>query len=176
MRKVLLLALVCAFMIGAVPAQSHGGSHNVTFPVAGTVPCGVPGGGVDLCAYNIIAETAGYKACENPFPPGSWIDKVTEAAPTPPSGKKVILVFESSPMLDWDTWICANTSARTQLAQGANIFGENCDNIVGPDNPLPIGCQEKAQAPATPGRTYILRAYNYSDIADLHGKYTWLFV
>ncbi|HVL33386.1 MAG TPA: hypothetical protein VM600_07380 [Actinomycetota bacterium] len=174
MRKFLIVSMVVAALAGMTPAANgHAGSHNVSFPVAGTVPCGLA---ADTCAYNTPGRAAGYKACENPFPPSSWVDKITEAAPTPPSGKKVILVFESSPQLDWDTWICANTSAKTQLAQGANVLGENCDNIAGPDNPIPVGCQEKAQAPATPGRTYILRAYNYSDVTDLHGKYTWLFV
>ncbi|HVL33387.1 MAG TPA: hypothetical protein VM600_07385 [Actinomycetota bacterium] len=175
MRKLLVSFAVATMVLGVLPAQSHVASHNLVFPIAGTVGCG-QAIAWDICAYNPPASTLGYKACENPFPPNSWVDKITEPAPTPPSGKKVILVFEATPMIDWDTFICANTSARTQLAQGANILGENCDNILGPDNPVPVGCAEKSQAPATPGRTYILRAYNYSDIADLHGKYTWLLV
>ncbi|HVL33384.1 MAG TPA: hypothetical protein VM600_07370 [Actinomycetota bacterium] len=169
MRRFILAAAIVGLLATNLPsANAHAGSHNVTFQ--GAIPCGA------VCAYWDGPEAAGYKACENPFPPGSWVDIKTEAAPSPPSGKKVILVLEIFPQVDWDSYICANTSARTELARGTNILGENCDNLAGPDNPVPVGCQEKAQAPAVAGRTYILRAYNWSDAAPSPGKYTWLFV
>ncbi|MFA5891280.1 MAG: hypothetical protein WDA27_10105 [Actinomycetota bacterium] len=175
----LLAAAVAAGLPGLPAASAHPGEHPITFPVAQAIPCG-PGMGGDICAYNPPASELGYKACENPFPPGSWVDIVTEQAPTPPPGKKVILILQTSPQIDWDTFICGMLSNGShnggELARGANALAEPCDNLLGPESLAPIGCQERAQAPVSPGGRYVLRAYNYSDVADLLGHYTWVFV
>lgn len=183
MKRILWAALLAAVIGSGLPAIStasaHAGQHPVTFPVAETIPCG-PGMGADVCAYNLPANELGFKACENPFPPGSYYDIVTEPAPIAPTGKRVILVFESFPQIDWDTFICGRLSDGTnnggEIARGANALAEPCDNLLGPGSMAPIGCVEKAQAPAKTGERYVLRAYNYSDIADLLGRYTWVFV
>lgn len=171
MKKLVLgVALLSSTFAGA-PAQSHAGSHDIVFRVAGTVPCGVL---ADSCAYNTIASSLGFSACKDPFPPGSWVDIRTEPAPTPPAGKKMLLVLEVTPQVDWDSWICALNG--DQLAQGANVLGQPCDNFLGPDSPVPAGCKEKANTVATAGTVYILRNYNYADGADCPGKYTWQFI
>lgn len=173
MRRLLLIAGLVVTS-AAQPALSHVGEHNVTFPVAETLPCSV------LCSYNPPASELGFSACENPFPDRTWYDVVTEAAPTPPAGRKMLLQFEAFPQIDWDTWICALLSSGShnggQIAQGSPFLGENCDNFLGPDNPVPFGCEEHASAPAEAGKRYVIRGYNFYDPADLPGIYRWVFV
>ncbi|MFA5891279.1 MAG: hypothetical protein WDA27_10100 [Actinomycetota bacterium] len=154
----------------AEPGQAPG---EFVFPFAGTVPCGT------ACAYNIPEDL--YKACENPFPPGSYVDVVTKPAPKVPDGKrKVLLKLEAFPQVDWDTFICGMLSDGShnggELDQGANDVAETCDNLQGPESPIPVGCEEEAMAPVETGKQYVLRAYNYSDPFDCPAKYTWVFV
>lgn len=177
---------VCLLVLAIVPV-APAGAADVTqppnkqfeFPVAGTLPCGwgLTGFG---CAYNQPASTLGFRACENPFPEGSYLDVVTQPAPNPPAGKKIILDFTSFSDVDWDTWICTLLSNGShnggELGQGANVLGQLCDNFLGPENAVPIGCTEHAIAPAEAGHRYVLRAYNYFDIDNLRAIYSWIFV
>jgi hypothetical protein len=179
-KTVIALALVGSIVAGAPAARSHFVDHPIVFPFAGTIPCAPVFLAVDLCPYNTVGGNLGFSECTNPFPEGSWVDIVTEPAPTPPAGKKMILEFETFPQIDWDSWICDLLSNGSHngatLAAGANVFGKNCDNLLGPDNPVPVGCKEKAVVPATAGKKYVLRAYNYTDVADDPGVYRWVTV
>jgi hypothetical protein len=170
MRKTLLALTLAGTVIAGVPAQGHFAEHR--FTLVGAVPCAT------ACSY--WTDDLGFSECSNPFPEGSWVDIVTESAPTPPAGKKMILEFETFPQIDWDSWICALLSNGSHngatLAQGANVLLENCDNLLGPDNPVPVGCKEKAVVPAEAGKRYVLRAYNYFDVADDPGVYRWVTV
>lgn len=183
MKKALVLGVMLGLLAFAAPpaqaATTEQPNKRFVFPVTGTIPCGIPVVAVG-CAYNLPESALGYRPCENPFPQGSWVDVLTVPAPTPPAGKKMILEFTSFSEIDWDTWICAKLSNGSlnggELAQGANILGQLCDNALGADNPVPIGCIETADAPAEAGKQYVLRAYNYSDLRDLPAIYTWIMV
>jgi len=181
MKKLLVVALVLGTMYAGTvaPAGAVPPGKKFVFPVSEAVPCSI-GFTVDICAYNLPASALGFRACENPFPPGSFVDVLTDPAPSPPAGRKMILQLDSFPQVDWDSWICARLSNGSnnggELAQGANVLGENCDNFLGPDNPVPVGCIEQAQAPAEAGKRYVLRAYNYFDAADNPALYQWIFV
>ncbi|MFA5891278.1 MAG: hypothetical protein WDA27_10095 [Actinomycetota bacterium] len=186
MRKLITAVALMGALIGMFPATPAPAAEvgtppgNFVFPVAGTIPCGVGVIGVaDICAYNIPENL--YKACENPFPPGSYVDIVTKPAPKIPDGKrKVILQLESFPQVDWDTFICGMLSDGShnggEMARGANAFAEPCDNLQGPESLLPVGCKEKAMSPVEPGKQYVLRAYNWMDVADCPARYSWIFL
>lgn len=171
--------LVMCFLLGTVPTMTPAAAEpgrapgKFNFPVAGTVPC------TTACAYNIPEDL--FKACENPFPEGSFVDVVTQPAPYPPAGKKkVLLQLDAFPQVDWDTFICGMLSNGDhnggELAQGANAVADNCDNLLGPENPVPVGCEEHPIAPVEPGKQYVLRAYNYSDPFDCPASYKWIYV
>ena len=92
---------------------------------------------------------------------------------THPASTADFLVFEIFPVMDWDSLICGTNGE--EFANGANILGENCDNPVGQNNPVPAGCEEKIIIPVVPGKSYILRVYNWSDapgpLVPLQGRY-----
>lgn len=167
MRKVLLAAaLALVVMAPALPASASHTAGAVHFSFSADVPCLV------ACSYWV---DNGFTPCEAPFPPGSYEDKITTAAPTPPAGKLGLLTFEIFPTYDWDSFICANTPAREELASGAYAVGDPCDGILGPDDPTGTGCAESATIPTNPGRTYVLRAYNWQDgpLADCPASYVF---
>jgi hypothetical protein len=182
MKKVLLVAILSGLIGSLLPATPalatppvQAAGKRFVFPQAGTVPCATV-----LCDYWPAVAALGNRPCESPFPPQTYVDFVTQVAPTVPAGKKMILDFQTSPVTDWDTWICGllNNGDPTggELAQGANILGQLCDNFLGPDSPVPVGCVEEAQAPAEAGHQYVLRAYNYSDAQDDPAIYNWVLV
>ena len=156
MRKTLLAAaLALATVAPAIPAQAgHLGSGTEHFALTVDVPCLV------VCSYWI---DNGFTPCEHPFPPGSYEDKVTKSAPTPPTGRVGVVTYEMTPVLDWDSWICANNTDRTELGRGANIIGDPCDGILGPSDYSGTGCKETITIPTLPGQTYRLRGYNWQD-------------
>lgn len=172
MRRVLLAtATLAALLVAQSPAGATSGDHPISF--SGAVPCGA------VCAYWPPGDLAGFEACTNPFPPGSFQDILTESAPSR-AGKKTILVLEIFPQVDWDSFICSMGSGGSHngplLSKGANELPGDCDNLVGPSNPVSVGCKEVAQAPAVAGQKYVLRAYNWSDALPCPGKYYWVFV
>ncbi|MFA5891277.1 MAG: hypothetical protein WDA27_10090 [Actinomycetota bacterium] len=174
MRKLLLAAAVAATFLGAQQPVRADTPAPIPVTFDGATPCG------PACAYWPATTEAGFKACENPFPPGSYVDILTDRAPAPPAGKKVILILETFPQIDWDTFICGVLSNGShnggELARGVNLIPGNCDNLLGPESPVPLGCEERAMTPATPGARYVLRAYNWSDVAPCPGRYSWVFV
>lgn len=164
MRKLLLVgALVLAAIAPALPAQArHFGSHNLTLQAE--VPCMV------VCSYWI---DQGFTACETPFPPGSYDDFITPAFPALPAGGVGLLSFEIFPLLDWDSFVCANTPGKEELGRGANVIGELCDGILGPSDPSSTGCKEEVAIVAQPGKSYVLRGYNWQDLPTCPARYTF---
>jgi hypothetical protein len=155
MRKILLAAaLAMATVAPAMPANANHKAGAVHWEFTASVPCLV------VCSYWI---DNGFTPCEAPFPPGSYEDRVSAAAPNPGAGKLGLLTFEIFPVLDWDSFVCANDSARTQLGQGANAVGDPCDGILGPNDLSGTGCYESVTIPVTQGTTYRLRGYNWQD-------------
>lgn len=162
MRKTIIgLVAIGAFAL-AVPASAHVGANPQSHTFAGAVPCAV------ACSYWV---EQGFTPCEAPFPPGAYLDRTTNAAPTPPAGKIVVLEATLDSGVDWDSFLCANNAAKTELAQGANILGEPCDNVLGSNNLAPVGCHEDMSTPVTAGQTVIFRAYNWSDAGPATGKW-----
>jgi hypothetical protein len=167
-RKTFIGLLAASALFMAAPAQSHPVPANGgTYTFQGAAPCAV------VCSYWV---DQGFTPCENPFPPGSFLDKVTNAAPTPPTGKIIVLEATLDSTLDWDSFMCANNATKTELAQGANILGEPCDNLLGPNNAAPVGCHEDMSTPITAGGTVILRAYNWSDAGPAIAKWGFTFI
>lgn len=95
--------------------------------------------------------------CESPPPAVFYADTVTTPAPTPPNGGAVILTASIDPLIDADLFVCGNPPTEGGLGQGANIVGEPCDNHLGPNSMVPVGCHESVSVPVTPGRTYTIR-------------------
>ena len=167
MRKTLIgLVALSAFAL-AVPATAHTGPNMSSHTFTGAIPCAT------VCSYWV---DNGFTPCEAPFPPGAFLDRLTGAAPTPPSGKVAILEATLDSQIDWDSFLCANTTAREELAQGANILGNPCDNILGPNNLVPVGCHEDMSTPVVGGQRVIIRAYNWSDVGPAQAKWWYLFI
>ncbi|HEX9712662.1 MAG TPA: hypothetical protein VGB52_08955 [Actinomycetota bacterium] len=185
MRKIVLalavLGLVSTF---AMPAQANHLNrwHNLVF-TAGT-PCAVAcpywldtantdidGNGQEDIFFSTCRNPTGTSDMLEPVPGLPWTegtvyDQVT-VGPRPAGA--TVLIFEISPQIDFDSFICGTTGA--ELAAGANILGDNCDNLIGPQNPVPVGCRERAVTNAVAGARYILRVYNWSDAATTPGRY-----
>jgi hypothetical protein len=169
MCKVAIMLLLILLPAGPTPA--HDGEHPLMFEAR---PC------AEMCAHKSVGTALGYEACERPFPDGSYADTVTDPAPMPPEGKKIVLRAAISPVVDWDLFICELRSDGSHngraLQVGANVLGENCDNSLGAKNPVPVGCKEIVVTPADAGTQYVLRAYNYADPFPATGAYMWVSV
>jgi hypothetical protein len=173
MRRFVVVAATLATIAFSVPgAQAHVGTHD--FNSGAATPCAA------MCSYWDVPTRLGFTPCEYPFPDGSFVDILTEAAPPLASGKThEVLQIEIDPTLDWDSFICSkgtgvSNGTQKQLAQGANNLGENCDNALGSNNPVEEGCIEKASTPAVPGTQYVIRLYNWIDVSATAGHYGWV--
>jgi len=80
----------------------------------------------------------------------------------------ILLIFESSPLLDWDTFICSLDGA--ELWAGVPLF-PGCDSWIPGGEHLFLGCAERHVITVPAGVQYILRAYNWSDPLPLQGRY-----
>lgn len=95
----------------------------------------------------------------------------------PPPEGAVILIVDGGPSIDWDLFLCSD---ERDVAVGCSaagreecVLGDNCDNAIGPQNPVPIGCQERVVTNAVAERIYTIRAYNFSDPLPLQIRYCW---
>jgi len=167
--------------IADTPAEQLNIWREVTFtaPIPCTVVCPY---WLDMTNTDVDgngSEDIWFQACGNP----SGTADALEDAPKPiqrgtvyddvlvgpaPEGAAV-LIFDSTPAVDWDTFICSLDGE--ELANGANILGEHCGGPLGPQNPVPTGCRERAVTLAAQGVEYILRAYNWSDPLPLRARY-----
>lgn len=162
-----IVAAAVSVMLFAAPASAHvnAGATRVTFGV--TVPCAI------ACAYWV---DNGFTPCENPFPPGSYDDRVTAAAPAVPEGKILILEATLDAEIDQDLFLCADNATRLELAQGwscgNSLSSYSC--VPAPcDDPTGIRCyrHEHASTPIRPDQRVIMRAYNWSDPSSATGHY-----
>lgn len=167
MRKTFIGLLAAGALFMAAPAQSHviSSSGGGTFTFQGAAPCAV------ACSYWV---DQGFTPCETPFPPGAYLDKTTNGAPAPAAGKTVtVLEGTLDSTVDWDSFLCASV-AGAELAQGANILGEPCDNLLGSNSLAPVGCHEDLSTPRTTGQTTVFRAYNWSDVGPAPAVWHYL--
>ena len=164
MRAMVAAAVAVALL--AAPAQAHtrAGATEVVF--SGAVPCSV------VCSYWI---DNGFTPCEVPFPPGSYIDHITAPAPTPAPGKVVVLEATLDSEIDWDLFLCSNTTPPRETGKVTPVQPP-CDNRLGQNHVVPIGCHEDHSTPMVAGQTVILRAYNWSDALPATGRYWFLSV
>lgn len=155
--------LIGLLMSGAlvVPAQAHdiAGTEVEFF---GAIPCTV------ACAYWV---DNGFAPCEAPFPPGSYLDRVTSPAPSQP-GKITVLEATLDSEIDWDGFLCRNDETREELSQACSCLPPSCDEPLPGVSP-PIGCHEDAATPVVDGQTVIFRAYNWSDAPPAQGEYAF---
>lgn len=162
-----LRALVIAVaLFAALPANAHTASGKAVvwkdaIPCAWSLYCG--------------SWQEDFTACETPFPPGSYVDVVTDAAPAAPPGKITILRVVLYSEVDWDLFICASPRG-VELAQGSTHLGEPCDTLLGPNTSTFFGCHEDASIPRSAGQTSILRAYNWLDVFPAQGRYWYEFL
>lgn len=175
---VLLLALSVPALADTIPGDAVAKKSYVFNPGVGpgtAFPCAV------VCAYWDVPTSIGAQACSQPFPgvegvAGSYLTAKTPSVPAPPSGKVGILLATLDVSVDWDSYLCTDNAASTELAQGTNILGEPCDNLLGPNNLVPVGCHEDMSIPAETGKTYKFRVYNWSDVSPAEGETGVVFV
>lgn len=169
MRKTFIGLLAAGALFMSAPAQAHdpfSPAGGGTYIFQGAAPCAVG------CSYWV---NQGFTPCENPFPPGAYQDKVTNGAPPPAADKTVtILDAHMDATIDWDSFFCESGGLHAELAQGANILGEPCDNIAGENSLAPVGCHEQLSTPRKLGQTTIFRAYNWSDVGPAPASWHYL--
>lgn len=169
MKRILALAAVAAFALGAaVPAEAKTiARKSYTVKIANApVPC------TGVCAYwvddlNNSELGIRFQACKAPFPQGSYTDIVLRA----PDGANHLKIV-AYPLIDWDLFLCSKPARGNngrQLAQGANAATDTDGCSFG----AALGCIEHMSAKVVEGRRYVLRSYNWSDVADMPVKVTW---
>lgn len=186
MRRVAALVFVCTAIM--MPAAADTDEQlNVWQPVTFTapVPCSM------VCPYWLDtanhdadgdgAEEIAFSACGNPGGTGGSADAIPGAYQEgtiyddvtvgPGPDEATVLIFESFPAVDWDTFICSIEGV--ELAAGSNHLNpDTCTDPLGPYSPIPTGCSEQAVINVrTEGSSYILRAYNWSDVMPLEGRF-----
>ena len=192
MKRSVLVILACAL---GVTAPASGGDLNAWVPLEWrtVAPCAA------ACPYwldttNIDVDNDGqedvhFDTCGNPdgtdgslsdvpglpYEEGIVYDDIMVG---PRADGAIVLVVEIYPTVDWDLFICSEEGRLVDpCASGAEecarVFPENCDNAIGPQNPLPVGCRERSVIQIAADRRYVLRAYNFSDPFPLEGRYCW---
>lgn len=182
-------ALVLFLCLVGTSAAARGGEpvlgdwQEVTFTAP--VPCSV------ACPYWL--ETANidldgnekedlyFQACANPdgtadaledvpglpYQEGTVFDDVL-LGPAPVGAR--ILELEVHPVVDWDGYVC-DPETGEELALLANVLETYGCNSPVPNAPIPTGCIDSGAIGVTPGKSYIFRAYNWSDPAPAIGRY-----
>jgi hypothetical protein len=128
-------------------------SGTMTFQAT---PCAI------ACSYNLkdADRTGGqrFDACEAPAPEGSFDDVILKA----PTGAR-ILTLTITPEVEWDLFLCSKPTRGNNgklIAKNLNKFWE-----------CPAACPETFSATVSAGRSYVVRAFNVWDPADLPGRY-----
>lgn len=97
-----------------------------------------------VCSYWLEGDPA---ACSAPGPEGSYADVVVQA----PRRTKV-MSFTAAPDLDWDLFVCS---------PGGKLLAWSYEGL---------GADEEIWLRVVPGRRYVLRAYNFSDVSPLPAR------
>ena len=192
MNKSRLIMLVCALGVLSVPASASEANVWVPLEFSTAAPCTI------ACPYwmNVLnadvdsdgREDLRFDACGNP----DGTDGSLSDVPGLPYEKGVIydeilvgprpegtglLIVELDPTVDWDLFICTDDGHDAGPCAGTmeecTKVWPGCDNILGPESLVPIGCRERHVIPTASGRQYVLRAYNWSDPFPLEGRYCW---
>lgn len=189
MRKTVLgvaaLGLAATFAIPAQADHAVNRWHPLTFTAG--VPCAfacpywlddantdIDGNGQEDIFFATCANPGGTNdilgdAPGLPYEDGTvFQDFVTHRAPSTAQ----VLIFEIFPNVDFDSFICSQNGEQ-ELAVGANELGQNCDNIIGPQNPVPVACTERASITVASNQRYRLRVYNWSDAVTVAGQYCY---
>lgn len=154
MKRTILVALATTVALTA------GSAHARTIKTGAlkftALPCAL------ACSYNFaeVDGTAGqrFDACRYPSPAESFDDIVLKA----PTGARQLIVLVN-PTVEWDLFICSKPSK----GNNGSLIAENLNNFF----ECQVTCSERVQLKITAGRSYVLRAYNVWDPADLTGRY-----
>lgn len=124
---------------------------------------------------NVTGDPAADQALKIPAPPGTWSD-VTVRIPARVAGLVPVgLSVSMKPTIDWDLFICKVVKGRyTFVGNNLNAFGgtSGCTDPAGF-----FGCPENPKVGAKPGETFVLRAWNFSDVnPTLVGELSFLAV
>lgn len=157
--------LIVALAMLAAPAQAHSGRGATRVVFSGALPCAI------VCSYWV---DNGFAACENPFPPGSYVDHVTVPAPAPQPTKVMVLEATLDQQVDWDHFLCSAPAPSRELASGADILGEPCDYHYPPYSLCVADVHEDSSTPVVEGQRVIFRAYNWVDALDARGQYWFI--
>ena len=158
-RATIVVVIFAAISFVMQPAASKtikAGSMTFEAPI----PCTV------VCAYwldiaNGVVPGVKFAECPAPFPSGSYADKVLTA----PS-KARFLTLKLYPTADWDMFLCSKPKSGNNgrlLKEGANDVAGDCQ----------VGCVETIKYSVKPGTKYVVRAYNWSDVPTVKGRYTF---
>lgn len=162
-----LLVAVALGCVSASPVGIASATHPPTVSVVhhAPIPCAV------MCANWEIPTTAGADVCSDPFPPGSHDESIYRFTDTPGW-----ITVTTSPVMDYDTYVCTDTQPRRLVATLANNLAELCAG-----GPIPgVGvtgwsCPESgvvtlAALHAVNGGEndrFVLISYNWSDLYPL---------
>lgn len=103
---------------------------------------------------------------------GSWDDHRIDVPATINGKVPYALGFTMDPKVDHDVWFCRvepDANGKYLVTYSANPTTKPCDHGV----PL-VGCSETFQASVEPGKSYIIRVYNWSDPEPVDGSYWFL--
>lgn len=100
-------------------------------------------------------------------PEGSWEDLRIDVPTTLGNKVPASLTFSMDPKNDHDVWFCRvePEDGKYLVTYAANSATEVCDNM------LPLGCEERFTAPVQPGKSYVIRVYNWSDVDPVEGQW-----
>lgn len=158
--------LLCASASLTTPAGATA-QTPITVTHTAPVPC------VVACAYYDVPESAGFHACNDPFPPGSF-----DRSRFRFTGNGII-VIETRPVIDYDTFVCTVTEPSYGIGACGFPFKctygtDSCTQVAGRDEIL-IGCPEYIDLTlnllhAVNGGAndeFFVVSYNWSDHAPL---------
>lgn len=182
-------ALLLAMVAGGAGASGDDGLNEwQTHTFDAPIPCGVACPSW-LAVTNVDIDGNGkqdvfFDSCESPdgtadalagvpglpYTDGTVFDDVV-VGPAPDGTR--LLEVEIAPPVDRDLFICEwlpGDVAGSELGV-QTVLEETCDNWLGPNNPVPVGCVEHGIIEASPGARYMIRVYNVADVAPIEGRY-----
>lgn len=164
MLKPVVAALLVSSLVA--PASAHQGRGAIRVEFAGAVPCSVA-----CMGWPERRDVP----CARPFPPGSFVDRITPPAPAPRPGFVMVLEATLDPVVDWDGFLCSDDDEQRFLGGrgGPRAFPDDSCWFFGHHTET-FGCHEDNATVVTAGQTVIFRAYNWTDAATATGHYWFL--
>lgn len=150
-------SVVCPYWLDTANVDLDGnGENDIAFD-----PCRNPGGTADA-----LSDVPGV-----PYEEGVVFDDLL-VGPSPDTA--VVLIVEIRPLVDWDLFICSQDGVWLSgpgCYLQSSLCGNTCDNHLGPQSPVLVGCKDRQVINVAEGRSYQVRAYNYSDPLPVQGRY-----